>query len=188
MSAQRYDAPKYVPEHPLINFSLQVYLPIASPLGQPTPPLGQNDDLDAVRSTSNPMTEAMNKLAGVEGALDLTARDFISLYALSVVLSSLPTESRSASNYVSTMRQAVAVMVHLAALRQCGLAQRSFAKQKPAGSLSTNTQFLTSFFDAARDSLSSLPEGCFPDLPWDAFDLFDGRLYINVSVSTAAMQ
>jgi hypothetical protein len=47
--------------------------------------------------------------------------------------------------------------------------------------MTSNTPFLTIFFDAARDGLIAWSEGSFAQLEWDGFDFFDGRLYINVA-------
>lgn len=170
----------------LTNFSLQVFLPIASPHSHSTPLLWQADDVEEAHLTSTVMAEAMNKLGGMENAQHLTARERISLCALSAVLSSPPTDFGSGVDTIPTARQALAIITHLAALRQCGLAQRSFSKREPVESLSSSTQFLTFFFDATSDCLCSLPEILLLDMPWDAFDLFDGRLYLNILGSMGA--
>ena len=83
-------------------------------------------------------------------------------------------------------REAAVLLFHLVVLRHCGLLQRSFAKQELGTVATTNTAFLAQVFEAARDGLTAWFEGSLADLKWDAFDLFDGRLYLNVCAALAA--
>jgi len=135
-------------------------------------------------SATQPMLEAMKKLAALDAARDLTAREFISLSALVSVLSS-PVDTGTGgetTDEIPRHKQAVALLLHLSALHHCSLEQRSFAKEGPVGGMNTASRFLTDFFDAARGGLASWLSGDFADREWDAFDMFDGRLLINISV------
>lgn len=127
------------------------------------------------------MSEMMKRAAESELADGLTAREFISICALATVLSSSVEETGDVG--IPQQREAAAVLLHLVVLRHYGLAQRSFAKQESGAVATTNTPFLTAFFDAAGNGLAAWFEGSLVDLKWDAFDLFDGRLYLDVSAA-----
>ncbi len=123
------------------------------------------------------MVATMNAVAELGIADKLTAREFVSICALSVTLSYGLQESRDTQ--MTWQSEAATVLLHLAVLRHCGLSQRSFAKQELGRT--TNSAFLVRFFEAARDALTAWFEGSLANSKWDAFDLFDGRLYLNVS-------
>ena len=127
------------------------------------------------------MAGMMKKAAESEIADGLTAREFISVCALAGALSS--SVEKAGDIGMPQRREAAAVLLHLVVLRHSGLPQRSFARQEPGATTTTNTAFLVEFFDAARDGLAAWFDGNFVDLKWDAFDLFDGRLYLNVSAA-----
>jgi hypothetical protein len=127
------------------------------------------------------MAEMMKRAAESEIADGLTAREFISICALATVLSSSVKETGDIG--MPQQREAAAVLLHLVVLRHYGLPQRSFAKQESGAVTTTNTPFLADFFDAARDGLAAWFKGSLVDMKWDAFDLFDGRLYIDVSTA-----
>jgi hypothetical protein len=128
------------------------------------------------------MTETMKRAVELGIAEKLTVREFVSICALAVVLSSSGVQEIDDSG-MARQREAAAVLLHLVVLRHCGLPQRSFAKQEPGTSATTNTAFLAELFEAAWDGLTSWFEGSLTNLKWDAFDLFDGRLYLNVSAA-----
>lgn len=123
------------------------------------------------------MVATMNMVAERGIADKLTARECVSICALSVTLSSSVEET--SETRMAWQCEAAAILLHLVALRHCGLSQRSFAKKDLVAT--TNSAFLAKFFDAARDALTAWFEGSLADSKWDAFDLFDGRLYLNVS-------
>jgi hypothetical protein len=124
------------------------------------------------------MVETMNRLAELKSAEGLTAREFVSISALAVVLSS-GVEGASKQKMLRS-REVAAVLLHLVVLRHCGLQQRSFAKPEFGKMATTNTAFLAEFFDTTRDGLTAWFEGDHSNLEWDTFDLFDGCLYLNV--------
>ncbi len=130
------------------------------------------------------MVETIKRVAELGIAKKLTAREFLSICALAVVLSSGIQETSNTG--MLQQREAAAVLLHLVVLRHCGLPQRSFAKRDLGNLAATNTAFLARVFDAARDGLTAWFEGSLADLKWDAFDLFDGRLYLNVCVALSA--
>ena len=134
-------------------------------------------------SATQPMLEIMKKLATLDAARDLTAREFISLSALASILSSpvgVGTKGKITDG-IPRHKQVVALLLHLSALRHCSLEQRSFGKGYSVGVMNTRSPFLTMFFDAARGGLAAWLSGDFAVLEWDAFDLFDGRLLINIT-------
>ena len=131
---------------------------------------------------SLPMVDMAKRVVTELGsAKTLTAREFLVICALAVVLSSGLQEFSNAAA-TSQQREAAAVLLHLVLLRHLGLGQRSF----PAGTAktlatTTSTSFLTRVFEAARDGLTAwFDASVAKNLKWDAFDLFDGRLYLNV--------
>ena len=167
----------------LISCSPQVYLPVSTPSAEMKPIHGQDHPHDHTNppSATQPMLEMMKKLAALDAARDLTAREIISLSALVFVLPSPVDAGTRDSDGIPCHKQAVAFLLHLSALRHCSLEQRSFAKEDPVGAMNTRSQFLVNFFDAAQGGLASWFSGDFSDIEWDVFDLFDGRLLINIS-------
>jgi hypothetical protein len=120
--------------------------------------------------------EDMSSLSGISGDF-LSAREIITLYALSKVLRS--EEGRVAK------RTAVA-LVHLVALRHFKLSQRSFANTN-LNLGPHHDAFMRKFSFAASCALQGWFEGQFSSAAWDAFDLFDGRVYLQVSSSYATL-
>jgi hypothetical protein len=124
------------------------------------------------------MADMIKRVAELGAAKTLTAREFLSICALAVVLSSGLQETSNAA--ISQQCEAAAVLLHLVLLRHLALGQRSF----PAGTAkllaTTSSSFLTRVFEAARDGLTAWFNASMAHLKWDAFDLFDGRLYLNV--------
>jgi hypothetical protein len=127
------------------------------------------------------MAETMKRAIELGIAEKLTAREFISVCALALVLAS--GDQKANDTGMPWQRQAAAVLLHLVVLRHCGLPQRSFAKQELGTIATTNTAFLAQFFEAARDGLTAWFDGRLANLQWDGFDLFDGRLYLSVSTA-----
>ncbi|KAK5654266.1 hypothetical protein OQA88_7442 [Cercophora sp. LCS_1] len=165
--------------------SSKVYLPVVTPSVE-IKPTHECDHLYAhtdLPSAKQLMLKIMKKLAALDAARYLTAREFISLSALASVLLS-PVDAGTGDKITDGIpchKQSVALLLYLSALRHCSLDQRSFAKEDMVGAMNTGSRFLTNFFDAARGGLASWFSGDFADLEWDAFDLFDGRLLISVS-------
>ncbi|KAK3292947.1 uncharacterized protein B0H64DRAFT_203668 [Chaetomium fimeti] len=161
--------------------SSKAYLSLTTPRGNVTPLPERGEHFEIPSSPSPRMAEMMKRAAESEIADELTAREFISVCALATVVSSIVQETGVIE--VPQQREAASVLLHLVMLRHCGLPQRSFAKQESGAIATTNTEFLAEFFQAARDGLTAWFEGSLVNLQWDAFDLFDGRLYLNVSAA-----
>ncbi|KAK4151852.1 DEAD/DEAH box helicase [Chaetomidium leptoderma] len=158
--------------------SSKAYLSMTTPRGSITPLVEREEQFTLPAAPSPPMAKMMKRMAELGIAEKLTAREFVSICALAAVLSS--DVQKTSDIGMPRQREAATVLLHLVVLRHCGLPQRSFAKQEPGTIATTNTTFLAEFFDAARDGLTAWFEGSFANKKWDAFDLFDGRLYLNV--------
>jgi ATP-dependent RNA helicase DDX60 len=157
---------------------------MTTPRGIITPLVGQKGQFNAPPTApSLPMAETMKRATELGIAEKLTAREFVSICALALVLAS--GDQKANDTGMPWQRQAAAVLLHLVALRHCGLPQRSFAKQELGTIATTNTAFLAEFFEAARDGLTAWFDGRLANLQWDAFDLFDGRLYLSVSTTSS---
>ncbi|KAK3937959.1 P-loop containing nucleoside triphosphate hydrolase protein [Diplogelasinospora grovesii] len=104
----------------------------------------------------------------------LTARESVSLRALCYVLM-----APGVADSTATMTQAAALLVHLVILRCCDLSQRSVPQRYGSGLVADEpaNRFIRIFSDAARHFLL---DGDFTSLKWDAFDLFDGRVYNKI--------
>ncbi|KAK4038039.1 hypothetical protein C8A01DRAFT_37998 [Parachaetomium inaequale] len=162
--------------------SSKAYLSMTTPRGGITPLVEREEQFALPTAPSPPMAETMKRASELGISEKLTAREFVSICALAVVLSS-PGAQETSDIGMPRQREAAAVLLHLVVLRHCGLPQRSFAKQELGISATTNTAFLAEFFEAARDGLTAWFDGSLADLKWDAFDLFDGRLYLNISAA-----
>ena len=168
-----------VHSHHSNRFSIsQAYLPVTTPKGNVKWPGSKDDQAAPAASHSCMVAETMERLAVQDAAAPLTAREFVTVCALTVALSSNMTNENCDG---PRQREAVAVLLHLIALRHCGLPDRGFPKRETDAAVSTTTPFLTEFFNAARDGLTAWFEGSLAERKWDAFDLFDGRLYLNVA-------
>jgi hypothetical protein len=120
----------------------------------------------------------IKRVAELGAAKTLTAREFLSICALAVVLSSSLQETSNAA--ISQQCEAAAVLLHLVLLRHLALGQRSFPAGTAKTLATTSSSFLTRVFEAVRDGLTAWFNASMAHLKWDAFDLFDGRLYLNV--------
>ncbi|GAB1319359.1 hypothetical protein MFIFM68171_09569 [Madurella fahalii] len=137
--------------HKMTLAGYYTYLPMTTPRSNSTP-LPVREEQHPFPPTPPPiMAQTMKRLAETGIAEALTAREFISICALSSVLSSPGTKDNNESGMPP--RQVVAVLLHLALLRHCGLPQRSFAKQEPSAGTAADAAFLTKFFEAAREGL-----------------------------------
>ncbi|KAK3362356.1 P-loop containing nucleoside triphosphate hydrolase protein [Lasiosphaeria hispida] len=165
--------------------SSKVYLSIATPNGKITALEAPEGQPTLPRVASPYMMDTMKRLAGMGIDGLLTAREFISICALSSVLSLGKKDGGKDSTL--WQRNATTVLAHLVILRHCGLSQRSFPTQKSGAIATPNTPFFTKFFEAARDGLFAWSDGGFAHLEWDAFDLFDGRLYINTTAGLSGI-
>lgn len=144
---------------------------MATPSGHITPLAPKSVKLPP---PSPAVVKAMERLASLEQAKGLSARELISIGALSVALSSGSREDEAAS-----------VLLHLVVMRHSSLNQRGFANPEKSGGRPTTKgtptqEFQREFFDAAREGLTGWFSGAFKDRKWDGYDLFDGRLYNNV--------
>ncbi|KAK4237266.1 hypothetical protein C8A03DRAFT_16180 [Achaetomium macrosporum] len=160
--------------------SSKVFLSMTTPRGNITPLLLREDQPAVPIVASRAMRETMKRLAEITSFEKLTTREFVSTCALSVVFSSKTQETDEVG--ILRSHEAAAVLLHLVTLRHYDLSQRSFAEEQGnSPNMTSNTPFLAAFFEAARDGLVAWSEGSFAELEWDAFDFFDGRLYINVA-------
>jgi superfamily II DNA or RNA helicase len=135
---------------------------------------------DSVPTTDH-LSSIKNELSSLRPAFEdasLSARDIITLYALSKVLKS--------GKGQSAKRSAV-LLVHLVTLRHCNISQRSFANN--ASTLGPqHNDFMQRFSSVASCALSGWFEGDFASASWDAYDLFDGRLYLQISLGYEDLQ
>ena len=150
----------------------KVLLPIASPRGaqralsgdapSPTPEASSVDD------------KIGDRLAVLIKENNLTAREIISLYSVAHVLGqSKDTEASDVG------RQVTALLLQVVVLRQCSITGRSFEPRGPGLEVgSAVNSFVSSLSEPAQRILGSWSSGPFADSAWDAFDLFDGRLYL----------
>src|SRR4051794_25958418 len=93
------------------------------------------------------VNKALERLAGLDQAKGLSARELISISALSAALSSGSRETEAAS-----------VLLHLVVMKHSSITQRGFANPEKTAGPPTDQgapaqQFLQEFFDAARDGL-----------------------------------
>lgn len=152
-------------------------------------PFGQDeDDEDCATSLDDTVPaadeissikEELGSLRDVLGGASLSAREIITLYALSRAL-------KSGRKGQCTERSAV-LLVHLVTLRHCKISLRSFANT--TGVLgSQHDAFMRRFSSVAACALSGWFEGDFSSTLWDAYDLFDGRLYLQISLGYGDIQ
>jgi hypothetical protein len=139
----------------------------------------ENDDFDD--SVDEALVATDEDLSSLRSAFEggsLSAREIISLYALSRVLRS--TKGQSA-------KRSAVQLVNLVTLRHCKLAQRSFTDA--ANTLGRpHDSFMHRFSSWASKALSGWFAGDFASAAWDAYDLFDGRLYLQISLGYANLQ
>ncbi|KAK3352620.1 hypothetical protein B0T25DRAFT_189350 [Lasiosphaeria hispida] len=128
------------------------------------------DESASLSGRSQSVTDGLDRLTALEATKRLSTREIVTLQALSTVLSS------EKENTETVSQQVAAVLVQLIILRHCGLPQRALPEQK----LKADGSFVAKFSNAARDGLVQWFDGAFATSEWDAFDLFDGRLYLNV--------
>ncbi|KAK3389647.1 hypothetical protein B0H63DRAFT_409476 [Podospora didyma] len=124
-----------------------------------------------------PSPECQNgikKIVQLDSGKKLTTREIVSIQALLTVMSS---KNGDVSNI---KQQAAALLTHLIILRHSGLSQRSVSEKGSLTLTSTIEPFISGFSAAAREALESVSEGRPSFVKWDAFDLFDGRLYLSV--------
>jgi hypothetical protein len=114
-------------------------------------------------------------MCSLDGHATLSAREIITLYALSRVL-------QSGHEQKKNIKRRVAVhLVHLVIIRYSNIAERSVStKGAQLGSL--HDDYMRQFTDAASCALWEWFQGKFALVPWDAYDLFDGRVYCQVSL------
>ncbi|KAM7186722.1 hypothetical protein V8F33_011645 [Rhypophila sp. PSN 637] len=164
--------------------SSKVYVCMYSPRSDITPFAVKNDatiSLDAERQDA--IHEKLKQISMLDGIDHLTVRETVTLYALSSVPASQDNE-RPTPSYA---RNAAAVLVQLVALRHLALSERSFPDQPPDWDPGQYLpSFASGFYDAANEAIQAWPESISPD-DWDAFDLFDGRLFFAVWAELARM-
>ncbi len=101
----------------------------------------------------------------------LTARDIITLCALSKVLKAGATEPRQ--------QQSACILIQLVMLCHCDIQQRSFS-QIGAGLEGSSHEVIREFCQASTNILDMWTEEEAATMKWDVFDLIDGRLYLQV--------
>jgi hypothetical protein len=127
------------------------------------------EDIDAAK-------KQLSRMSSLDGISSLSARDIITLYGLSRVLRLAPNKS--------TMQRVAVHLVHLVILRYSKLAERSVSiKGAQLGPLHDN--YMRHFTTAASCALWGWFQGEFASATWDAYDLFDGRVYRQVSMGFA---
>lgn len=127
-----------------------------------------NDTVSAADDAPS-IKEELHSFRAVFDDASLSAREIITLYALSRAL--------RFGNGQSASRSAV-ILVHLVALRHCKISQRSFAASNLLGR--QHDAFMQTFSSIASCALSGWFEGDYCAASWDAYDLFDGRLYLQI--------
>ncbi|OIW22905.1 P-loop containing nucleoside triphosphate hydrolase protein [Coniochaeta ligniaria NRRL 30616] len=135
-----------------------------------------NDVIPTPDNISSTKKELSN-LSAILGDGSLSAREIVTLYALSKVLKS--------GQGQSAKRSAVQ-LVHLVTLRHCKISQRSFADTTMKLG-AHHDAFMRKFSSAASCALSGWFEGDFASTTWDAYDLFDGRVYLQISLGYAGL-
>ncbi|KAK4161068.1 hypothetical protein QBC43DRAFT_324415 [Cladorrhinum sp. PSN259] len=129
----------------------------------------QTDTVEA----SPEILASLERLIQSSQGRNLTAREVLSLHALTKILSSSTAEDSD-----DLYRQAAALLVQLVALRHIPLSQRNLETDATATKPSANeNSFITEFSNAVRQAVFGWSKGAYAELSWDAFDLFDGRLY-----------
>ncbi|KAI1263662.1 P-loop containing nucleoside triphosphate hydrolase protein [Xylariaceae sp. FL1019] len=167
----------------------KVYTSIITPSAESLPQIGKPSDYDkVVDDLSSRMcleeTERGVLMKAVENGLQqygdiwglgsLTLRDIVSLYTLSLLIC-----QRKQSRYFCPQKIAD-YLIHLSLLRHCKLSDRSFATANCRFDPGDN-KFLEEFSYIACDVVSEWQTLAFSQsLPWDIYDLIDGRLYAHI--------
>ncbi|KAK3379012.1 hypothetical protein B0T24DRAFT_694358 [Lasiosphaeria ovina] len=155
-------------------------------------PLVVNDlhpaQVKAHKSQKKKIHEDMKRL--VQNGLDksMTAREIVSLHALSRMLEDDPSRKM-----IDSHRRVAALLVHLVILAHCDLSQRSLRRCSSThrdfsevalglrgGLRSDSDYFIYHFLLNCQESIEDWFDSEFSSLKWDIFDLFDGRLYLAV--------
>ena len=171
--------------------SSRAFLQIGSPRGvqqrlqvyAPSPTPDRSSTEDNVRDRLEELIKKHN----------LTAREIISLYSLAHVLAN---RALDASENDGIMPYVKALLLQLVFMRHCSINGRSFELRGSGFAWdSPPTQFICALGEPARRILDSWNSGPFANSAWDAFDLFDGRLYLallrssdNMALSSALNQ
>lgn len=154
--------------------SSRAFLLIASPRGAQI-----KLKADAVPPTPHtiPINDNIgDRLAGLITTHNLTAREIISLYSLAHLIGQ---DAFDAGETTEIGQRVTALLLQLVLMRHCSITGRSFEPQG-SGLEPDNTvnSFICSFSGLAHRILDSWGSGPFARSAWDAFDLFDGRLYL----------
>ncbi|KAK1775243.1 hypothetical protein QBC45DRAFT_13424 [Copromyces sp. CBS 386.78] len=150
----------------------KVFLPIASPRG-----VQRSLNGDAPTPDTSPVEDNIgDRLAVLIKEHNLTAREIISLYSLAHVLGQYAPDADEAND---VGQQVTALLLQVVFLRQCSITGRNFEPRGTGLELgSAANSFVCSLSEPAQRILGSWSSGPFADSAWDAFDLFDGRLYL----------
>ncbi|KAI1075155.1 P-loop containing nucleoside triphosphate hydrolase protein [Whalleya microplaca] len=153
-----------------INFTnSKVHVSIATPPGKMAPL--EHDD-SPMRNDSSYGSEELERLPRTNHLKrDLTTREIITLQALSRVFSSGTTEAKS--------KGAFCIVLHLILLRHYDLSLRSFPQINTMGPTSCYNEVMRDFCQSATNILDQGGNEA-STAKWDAFDLFDGRLYLQI--------
>lgn len=164
--------------------SSKAYVYMYSPRGDVTPSEVDETASMAVDLAGHDLIhEKLKRISQLAEPNRLTVREILTLYALASVLSPQSNEPLK----FSFMQNTAAIIVQLVALRHLPLSQRSFPDQPsdwdPGQCLQS---FALSFYNAAHEALHAWPEHLSLER-WDAFDLFDGRLFLAVWADLAGI-
>ncbi|KAK4465798.1 hypothetical protein QBC42DRAFT_167955 [Cladorrhinum samala] len=153
--------------------SSKVYTRMVTPLAARDVFEQEEEQPNSLPEASAGSRESLERLVKSSHNQSLTARELLSLHALSDILRSATSE-----NSESISRQAAALLVHLVALRHSPLSQRSIDIDATASKPNPEVEsFMSAFSDAVRDAAIGWSKSSHAELAWDAFDLIDGRLY-----------
>ncbi|KHE88629.1 hypothetical protein GE21DRAFT_6037 [Neurospora crassa] len=154
--------------------SSRAFLPVASPRGAQRSLNG--DTLSPIPDTSLMEDNIQHRLGGLAKTHSLTAREIISLYSLAHVLAN---HALDASEGDEIGQHVKALLLQLVFMRHCNVSSRSFESRGSGLELgSAANSFICSLAEPAQRILGSWSSGPFANSAWDAFDLFDGRLYL----------
>ncbi|KAK4226565.1 hypothetical protein QBC38DRAFT_480095 [Podospora fimiseda] len=153
----------------------------AQPDAEGAQPGTETDAVLADASEASPdVQEIIERLSKSPKGQDLTAREVLSLYALYKILSSSTPEVSE-----ERLRQAAALLVQLVALRHISLANRNI-DTSTIEPIADSSSFIADFSNAVQEAIAGWSKSAYSELSWDAFDLFDGRLYSAILAGLAS--
>ncbi|KAK3987235.1 hypothetical protein QBC44DRAFT_331951 [Cladorrhinum sp. PSN332] len=134
----------------------------------------------APHEASPDVRQTLERLTESPQGQSLTAREVLSLCALSKILSSSTSEDSEGRS-----RQAAALLVQVVALRHIPLPNRNIDTSTTEFTSEINS-FIADFSSAVQEAVVGWSKSAYTERSWDAFDLFDGRLYSTLLAGLAA--